>query len=113
MFPKTLSRLACLLSARWICSEATSRGYIPCRPVTAILVISSFNLIRLQESLPSGNSRGPDDFRGPFLDASNAALARPEAEQPRLFIRFESDGSVVPWSKIAQLVARPDFPTMI
>lgn len=57
--------------------------------------------------------RATELFRGTFLDAMNAALARPETERPRLFIECEGDERVLSWSSIALLAARPDFPTMI
>ena len=52
-------------------------------------------------------------FRGRFLEAVNTALARPEEERPRLFIRCEADDQVLSWTRLAELVSRPDFPMMI
>ena len=57
--------------------------------------------------------RATEIYRGTFLDAMDAALARPEIERPRLFIRCEGDDKVLFWPSIALLAARPDFPTMI
>lgn len=52
-------------------------------------------------------------FRGRFLEAINTALARPEEERSRLFIRCEADDKVLPWARLAELSSRPDFPMMI
>ena len=52
-------------------------------------------------------------FRGRFLEAINIALARPDDERSRLFIRCEADDKVLPWARLAELASRPDFPVII
>jgi len=65
----------------------------------------------LRSSKHGGSSQ--QIFRGRFLEAMNIALARPDDERSRLFIRCEVDDEVLPWAKLAELAARPDFPMMI
>ena len=56
----------------------------------------------------------PDDlFRGHLVEAIHLALERPVSERPRLFVRCETIERKLPWSKIAQLAARDDFPGLI
>jgi len=52
-------------------------------------------------------------FRGHLVEAIHLALERPAAERPRLFVRCETIDRKLPWSRIARLAARGDFPGLI
>ncbi|RZL71417.1 MAG: hypothetical protein EOP66_15025 [Sphingomonas sp.] len=52
-------------------------------------------------------------FRGQIGEAVHVALGRPEDERARLFIQCDTIDARMPWAKIAQLAARPDFPVIV
>lgn len=52
-------------------------------------------------------------FRGHLVEAIHLALERPAAERPRLYVQCETIDRELPWSRIAKLAARSDFPGLI
>jgi len=47
------------------------------------------------------------------VEALHEALAQPALNRHRLFIRCETVDQELPWTKIAELTARTDFPRLI